>query len=36
MVRIEKEVIPNGSIGEQKQGEIQIWHENSSFYQPTK
>ena len=29
-----KDVIPNGSIGEQKQVEIQTCHENSSFYQP--
>ena len=30
-----KVVIPNGSIGEQKQVEIQTCHENSSFYPPS-
>ena len=35
LVPIEKDVIPNGSIGEQKQVEIQTCHENSSFYQPS-
>ena len=35
LVPIEKDVIQNGSIGEQKQVEIQTCHENSSSYQPS-
>ena len=35
LVPTEKVVIPNGSIGEQKQVKKQTCHENSSFYQPS-
>ena len=35
LVTIEKVVVPNGSMGKQKQVEIQTCHENSSFNQPS-